>query len=80
MIQSNVHGHRQINGLCHYDLKIEQVNTMENQCEFIGEYQGHNNKKTCTALFNCCDCGGNECGCIECFSCNACEYCLEDES
>lgn len=30
----------------------------------------------CESLFNCCDCGGNECGCRYCFSCNACEQCL----
>lgn len=51
---------------------------MSDQCEFIGEYQGHNNKDTCTELFNCCDCGGSECGCRECFSCNACDHCLEE--
>ena len=25
--------------------------------------------------YNCCDCGGNDCGCAYCWSCNACEYC-----
>jgi len=51
---------------------------MADQCAFIGEYQGHENERTCRDLFNCCDCGGNECGCRECFSCNACDYCLEN--
>lgn len=30
---------------------------------------------TCRNLFNCCDCGGEGCGCHYCFSCNACDYC-----
>ena len=35
-------------------------------------------KKTddCSAYYTCCDCGGNECGCAYCWSCNACESCL----
>lgn len=53
---------------------------MANQCEFIGELQGHNNQKSCRDLFNCCDCGGNNCGCRECFSCNACECCATDDA
>ena len=32
----------------------------------------------CYELFNCCDCGGNNCGCQYCFSCNACDNCLEE--
>ena len=35
--------------------------------------------KTCDELFNCCDCGGNDCGCAYCFSCNACEICINKE-
>lgn len=35
-------------------------------------------KYPCTEAFNCCDCGGNECGCAYCFSCNACDYCKEN--
>lgn len=31
----------------------------------------------CRGLNDCCDCGGNECGCAYCFSCNACESCLK---
>lgn len=33
----------------------------------------------CESLYNCCDCGGNECGCRYCFSCNACERCLSED-
>lgn len=51
---------------------------MFDRCEYIGEYQGHKNLMSCRELFDCCDCGGNECGCRECFSCNACEHCLEN--
>lgn len=41
-------------------------------CEMTGDYE-------CGDLFDCCDCGGNDCGCAYCFSCNACEECLDDE-
>lgn len=30
---------------------------------------------TCSTDFNCCDCGGVNCGCAYCFSCNACDVC-----
>jgi len=33
----------------------------------------------CEELYNCCDCGGNDCGCAYCWSCNACENCLKEE-
>lgn len=32
----------------------------------------------CHEHYDCCDCGGNECGCSYCFSCNACEECLSE--
>jgi len=35
--------------------------------------------ETCHDYFNCCDCGGENCGCRYCFSCRACEYCREGE-
>jgi len=34
-------------------------------------------KNDCAKNYNCCSCGGNDCGCRECFDCNACESCLE---
>jgi hypothetical protein len=33
----------------------------------------------CEDVYNCCDCGGNGCGCGYCWSCNACEDCLSGE-
>ena len=37
-------------------------------------------KVTCDDLYDCCDCGGSECGCAYCWSCNACSVCNgEDE-
>jgi len=32
----------------------------------------------CDKQYNCCDCGGEDCGCGYCFSCNACEDCLSE--
>lgn len=32
----------------------------------------------CEKIYDCCDCGGNECGCGYCWSCNACEECLDE--
>jgi hypothetical protein len=29
----------------------------------------------CNSHYDCCDCGGNDCGCGYCFSCNCCELC-----
>lgn len=29
----------------------------------------------CSSTFNCCSCGGVNCGCVYCFDCNACEHC-----
>lgn len=34
----------------------------------------------CEKMYNCCDCGGNNCGCPYCWSCNACETCLNDNN
>lgn len=38
----------------------------------------HGGGLACGEAFNCCDCGGGDCGCRYCFSCNACDACLED--
>lgn len=38
-----------------------------------------NTPDVCSDHYNCCDCGGNECGCAYCFSCHACEYCRSGE-
>lgn len=37
-------------------------------------YGGH----TCEDLFNCCSCGGVDCGCRYCYDCNACEECASE--
>lgn len=37
------------------------------------------NESYCERMFDCCDCGGNDCGCCYCFSCNACDSCLCDD-
>lgn len=34
---------------------------------------------TCHDYYDCCDCGGNDCGCQRCFTCNACDHCLDEE-
>lgn len=31
----------------------------------------------CSDLYNCCHCGGNNCGCAYCYACKACDSCLE---
>ena len=46
-------------------------------CENAYAYKGK--QADCHNLYNCCDCGGNECGCPSCFSCKACEFCLNEE-
>jgi hypothetical protein len=38
-----------------------------------------NPEHDCSYLYTCCDCGGHDCGCHQCFSCNACENCLEED-
>jgi hypothetical protein len=46
----------------------------------LGDYKmNDDNLCECSDHYDCCDCGGYECGCAYCFSCNACEYCLEDD-
>ena len=33
----------------------------------------------CEDRYDCCDCGTQDCGCEYCWSCNACEECLNDD-
>lgn len=33
----------------------------------------------CERIFDCCSCGGNDCGCGYCWDCNACDSCKYDE-
>ncbi len=43
------------------------------------EHSDDGGKTTCSDMYNCCSCGGNDCGCRYCFDCNACEECLGDD-
>ena len=43
------------------------------------EYLFGGNTIPCREMYNCCDCGGNDCRCRYCFSCNACEICRGEE-
>jgi len=54
------------------------------------EVKGHlgtdrkGNQYDCGSMYDCCDCGtrdesGCGCGCGGCFSCNACEECINEE-
>jgi hypothetical protein len=62
------------------DLILREIQTM---CEKSGYMGTDRNGKQydCGDMFNCCDCGNPEdgCGCSYCFSCNACEECLNEE-
>jgi len=49
---------------------------MNNDCHELNE---DNRSLDCAELYNCCDCGGSDCGCAYCWSCNACDSCLEFE-
>jgi hypothetical protein len=51
------------------------VTSKDSKCE--NKQDGQSDE--CSDLFNCCFCGGDECGCRYCFDCNACEHCLEEE-
>lgn len=57
-------------------------------CRIIDAFFSHKNKTVflavkeicdCGDMYNCCDCGGSDCGCGGCWSCNACEDCLNEE-
>lgn len=58
-------------------VEVVEVPTVVVGCENDYTYKGILYK--CDKQFNCCDCGGNECGCHYCFSCKACEFCLKEE-
>ncbi len=54
-------------------------------CEKYGEDKEYKGK--CSDYYNCCDCGvspndidnDNGCGCRYCFSCNACDECINGD-
>lgn len=58
-------------------MREDKMEKETKQCEHLVD--GHD----CFDLYNCCDCGGIDgeygCGCRYCFSCNACDVCLEDK-
>jgi len=37
-------------------------------------------ERDCNSYYDCCDCGGNDCGCAYCWSCKACDNCKEYHS
>lgn len=57
------------------DAEAEGDMSTNTQCLLV------NNERSsdCRDTYNCCSCGGNECGCRYCFDCHACENCLNDE-
>ena len=51
-----------------------ELDNNENKCERLINGAEH----SCSEIYNCCDCGGDEdsgCGCSYCWSCNACDFC-----
>lgn len=58
--------------LCHVETEINRI--LDNMCE---EMDG--NGDCCHQHYNCCDCGGNNCGCSGCFSCKACPFCKDED-
>ena len=46
---------------------------MRGACEHYGP------NHSCEEYLDCCDCGGSECGCCYCWTCNACHTCLNTE-
>jgi hypothetical protein len=61
---------------------VEQLNYIV-MCEYKGLFGKEKNgdDRDCGGMYNCCDCGivGDGCGCPYCFSCNACDECLNDD-
>ena len=54
------------------------TNNEKNKDE-INECEDMQGKDDCFSTYNCCNCGGNNCFCSGCFSCNACSVCLDDD-
>lgn len=57
-----------------YKAYLSKVPTLDSECDYFADHTD------CSAMFNCCDCGGVGCGCHYCWSCNACEHCLNNTS
>lgn len=43
-------------------------------CEYLNA-----NGRDCTYMYDCCNCGGADCGCAYCFDCKACDHCKNAE-
>lgn len=59
--------------ILHYQRGFYMVYTEKKEC------LNKSDKHDCSTLFNCCSCGGNDCGCPYCWDCNACENCSEND-
>lgn len=57
-------------------VKSTVLEILNNMCENLCSDAG----MSCSELYNCCDCGGSDCGCAYCSSCNSCDFCLNDDS
>ena len=55
--------------------KPKRIIVADKDCEFV---KSGAHIRDCGEMFNCCNCGGNDCGCRYCFSCNACEHCKSE--
>lgn len=59
------------------------MNKVEVDSEVCDNHTGSGASMSCGEMYNCCDCGTDEqddgCGCAYCWSCNACEVCLNEE-
>lgn len=57
----------------------------ESKCEYTNAFgkDRKGNPRTCGDMYDCCDCGTRDedkgCGCSYCFSCNACEHCINED-
>lgn len=56
--------------------KPKRVIVMDKDCEMV---KGGASTSDCGSMFNCCNCGDNDCGCAYCFSCRACDHCKESD-
>ena len=58
---------------------MKNINTFKKHFESISNQECEliksGEKYDCRDMYNCCDCGGSNCGCNGCYSCNACDSC-----
>lgn len=58
------------------DVGIETCQRCEKESH---KWDNCTNGTKCVDIYNCCDCGGLDCGCYYCWSCNACDHCKSVE-